>query len=62
MTGASLMAAIFALGAGDVALAGTMQVARGLHATFGVNAALLLGALAICQRARNRGVASAPQT
>ena len=62
MTAASLMAAIFALGAGDVALAGPMQVARGLHATFGVNAALLLGALAMCQRARNRGVASAPQS
>ncbi len=52
ITGASLMGAIFALGAGDVAVAGPAQMVRGLHTTFGVGSVLLLVALVICQRAR----------
>ncbi|WLS06844.1 MFS transporter [Shinella sumterensis] len=49
ITGASLMGAIFTLAVGtkDVANAGGAAVATGLHATFGVAAALLLAALAL---------------
>ncbi len=52
ITGASLMGAIFALGAGDLASAGPAHMARGLHATFSVGTVLLLVALVICHRAR----------
>ncbi len=49
ITGASLMGAIFTLAVGtrDVANAGGAAVATGLHVTFAVAAALLLGALAL---------------
>jgi hypothetical protein len=46
ITGASLMGAVFALGAGDLAAAPSGVVADGMHFTFGFAAALVLAAIA----------------
>ena len=60
ITGASAMGAVFASVAGDVAHAGAAAVARGLHAAFGVAAALVVAALAVALggRALARRIAS----
>jgi len=53
ITGASAMGAVFAAVAGDVAHAGAADVARGLHAAFGVAAGLVVVALGIALRGRS---------
>jgi MFS family permease len=50
VTGASAMGAVFALVAGDPATAGPEALARGLHVTFGLAAALIVLALALAAR------------
>lgn len=59
--GASLMGAVFALGVGDgeVARAGPAAIAAGLRLTFGVAAAMMLGALAIARAGRRAASPSA---
>jgi len=52
VTGASAMGAVFAAVAGDVAQAGAADVARGLHAAFGVAAALVAVALGVAAAGR----------
>ncbi|MEG2032961.1 MAG: MFS transporter, partial [Janthinobacterium sp.] len=49
VTGASVMGAVFAAGAGDIASAGAQPAAmiHGMHTTFAVASALILAALAI---------------
>jgi hypothetical protein len=60
ITGASAMGAVFAAVAGDATTAGAAAVARGMHASFGVGAALLVVALGVALRGRAlaRGVTS----
>ncbi|MCM2564195.1 MFS transporter [Janthinobacterium kumbetense] len=47
VTGASVMGAVFAAGAGDIASARPAAMVGGMHATFGVASALILAALVI---------------
>jgi len=54
IAGASAMGAVFAAVAGDVAHAGAADVARGLHAAFGVATGLVVVALGIALASRRR--------
>lgn len=54
VTGASVMGAVFAFAAGDVAAASPAAVAAGLHATFAVAATLIVTALGVALASRTR--------
>ena len=60
VTGASVMGAVFAAGAGDIANARPAATIGGMHATFGVASALILAALAIFTLVRSQGRAEDP--
>lgn len=60
VTGASVMGAVFAAGASDIASAPPAAMIRGMHATFGVASALILAALAIFLLSRVFGKRRAP--
>jgi MFS family permease len=60
VTGASVMGAVFAAGAGDIASARPAAMSGGMHLTFGVASALLLAALAIFMLGRAPGKTGDP--
>lgn len=60
VTGASVMGAVFAAGAGDIASARPAAMSGGMHLTFGVASALMLTALAIFMLGRAPGKAGDP--
>lgn len=60
VTGASVMGAVFAAGASDIASARPAAMIVGMHATFGVASALILAALAIFVLGRAMNKAGKP--